>query len=491
MRILLVNVFHEKVGGAEVYLHLLRDALVARGHAVALYAGSGRHEIDTPLERVVKRKEWDPQRLVSDPQLDATFGAFARAFRPDLVHAHNLWAFPADFVLALRGAGVPIVQTVHDYSLLCPNSWCVRGDGTVCAGGPGEQCFRHDCQRNAPFDARTVHAARLRFELMRACVDSFLCPSAFLAEHMRAHGFERARELPYFADAAASLPTPPGYAERTRGQVLYVGRLVPEKGVEYLVRALPRLQQLVPEARLCLVGGGTEEARLKQLARELGVADVADFRGRVPHQQVQQHFHSALVQVLPSIWCENSPLTTYESFQAGLPMVASDIAGLPNLVRDTGAGLLARPRDPRDFADKIAHLLTRREDWERHARAATAALARYAEEFHMAELEGEYRASLARGPRAFEAPFSDDLLAAVRRQSEQFANVEQWALGLHDHVQHLERRIAELGGKPPPPEPVLGQGTGDRGPLVFVLDRHSALGKAALLAKKLKRRLRP
>lgn len=486
MRLLHLNTFHEQVGGAEVYLHKLIAAQRARGHAVGLFAGSETRAARSATECVVARREWDPRTLCSDPELERSFLEFAREFRPEVLHVHNLWAFAADFVLALRALGVPILQTVHDFSLLCPNSWCVRGDGTPCAGGPGEQCFHHDCHKNWPLETRAVHLARVRFELVRASVDAFVAPAEYLAQLLRGQGYENATGLPYFADAPPRDAAPPGFDARAPGSILFVGRLVPEKGVEHLVRAMVPLRARMPSAKLSIVGSGPTEPALRALAAELALGDGVEFRGRIPNTEVQALLRSALVQVLPSIWSENSPLTTYESFQAGLPIVASDIAGLPAMVRDTGAGLLARPRDAADIARALEVLLGDRARWEACSRAAHAALASFDRDAHLDRLEALYRQILARGPRPYVAPFSPDLLASLRRQYEQYAHVEAWANGMHAHIRALEGRIAELEGKPPPPAPAPG----DPGPLVFVLRRDSLVGKAALAAKHLKRRLR-
>jgi hypothetical protein len=110
------------------------------------------------------------------------------------------------------------------------------------------------------------------------------------------------------------------------------------------------------------------------------------------------------------------------------------------------------------------------------------------------EVEREYAALAARGARPREEALHPDLVSALRQFYAQFARVESWALGMQAHLLHLERRIAELEGRPPaelPDATGAAQRAADEGaPLVLVLDRRSALGRAALLAKRLKRRWR-
>jgi glycosyltransferase involved in cell wall biosynthesis len=451
MRILQLNTFWDRVGGAEIYLHGLVDALRERGHDVAVFASSLERELDEPQARVVKRPEFDGARLVRDEALTRALRELVARFRPELVHAHNLAAFPVELVAELRALDLPMLQTVHDFSVLCPNSWCVWPDGTVCEGGPGAKCFRHGCEENYPYDGRVVLAAHLRYRLIPKTFDAFLCPSRYLADKLGEHGFAHAEGLPLWIDAdGATRPVAP--AERDPDHVLFLGRLVKEKGVAYLVEAMPHVRARRPAARLSIVGGGPEREPLERLAARLGVADAVVFHGKVPHADVQRFFASATVQVLPSIWCENSPVTTYESFLTGLPMVASRIAGLPAMVREGETGLLATPRDPADLAAKIVQVLADPELQRRLSEGCTAALARYTREKHMARLLEVYDEVVARHRARAAAPAEtpaigdDDLIASLDRLFADHSKLERWALDMKAHIDYLES--TGMAGKP-------------------------------------------
>ena len=143
MEILQVNSYADVVGGAEVYALALTRELRARGHRVRFFGTSERRSADDEHERVVRRTPYDARLLVHDAAVrDALAETLSRA-RPDLVHLHNVYAFGLDVIETLAASGVPMVQTVHDAHLICPNSWCVWPDGTPCAGGIGAQCFQH------------------------------------------------------------------------------------------------------------------------------------------------------------------------------------------------------------------------------------------------------------------------------------------------------------------------------------------------------------
>jgi glycosyltransferase involved in cell wall biosynthesis len=416
MRVLQVNAFAGKVGGAEIYCHGVMDELRARGHEVGFFAGDPERAERTDTTCIVRRPEFDPANLI---------------------HLHNTHHLSVGFVSEAARVGAPVIQTAHDFGYLCPNSWCVWPDGTVCEGGPGQKCFEHGCEANYPYDGRIVLSFKLRYEVTKASVRAFPCPSEFLARKLTAHGFPNAFGLPLWVEGAERAPRsreelPP----RDPDRVLFLGRLVPEKGVEFLVRAWPRVLERFPRAVLSIVGGGPDQERLEGIAREVGLDPGAVFTGKVPHEQVAEHLERATCIVLPSIWCENSPVTTYESYRAGLPMVASDIAGLPAMVRPGETGLLARPRDAEDLAAKLCELLGDPALQARLQQGCLDSVERFTKQKHFDRLLAAYDQVLAEGP--LEPNVDLDLLAASNAFLERFAEVEKWALDMQKHIQWLE-----------------------------------------------------
>jgi len=450
MRVLQLNTFYGKVGGAEIYMHNVVDALREAGHEVGVFAFSPDEAIDEPNVRVVQRPEFTAANLVRDEAVSSALREFVARFDPDLIHCHNLSAYAADLALVLRSFGKPMMQTVHDFSILCPNSWCVRPDGVVCEGGPGEKCFQHDCQKNYPYDGRVVTASNLRYRYVPGTFQAFLSPSQFLADKLTEHGFENSECLPLWVDLEG-IPEEAltGEPERDEDHVLFLGRLVPEKGVAYLVEAMPHLLKKRPGAKLSVVGGGPQLEELKAQAEKLGLGDAIVFHGRVPHEEVQRFFSTATLQVLPSIWCENSPVTIYESFISGLPMVASRIAGLPAMVREGETGLLAEPRNAVDLADKIATMLGDKELRQELSRGCRASLDRYSKAKHMKRLLEVYDEVLARAAESEPAAVPDgalDLLAGLDSFYKENSKLEKWAGDMKGHIDYLESTGA--AGKP-------------------------------------------
>ena len=174
---------------------------------------------------------------------------------------------------------------------------------------------------------------------------------------------ERVLVRPNFVDFAVPQPAP-------REGLLFVGRLSIEKGVATLAEAMA----LLSDARLRVAGDGPEAGLLD------GMASVAKL-GSLPGEAVRQEMSHAAVLVVPSIWYENFPRTLVEAFACGLPVIASRIGALAELVRDGETGLLFEPGNPRDLADKMAWALAHPE--------LTAAMGRNARAQYETEFSAE------------------------------------------------------------------------------------------------------
>ena len=445
MKVLQLNTFVDPVGGAEVYALDLAQELERRGHDVVRFGVSTEGERDEPGWRAVHRPAFPRERTFRDAGLTAALAESLRRQRPDVIHAHNLHSLPIELLELLAGCGIPVVQTVHDYSSVCPNTWCVLPDGTACAGGAGRKCFENDCGRNYPFDSLSVVATMLRLELVRSFSVVSLCPSRWLADTLSAHGFRDVRLLPYFVDERklAADPEP-----REPHSLLYLGRLEPEKGVDVLLRAMPRVLAAVPSTTLAVVGGGSLAGALREQARGLGIAGAVRFHPKVAHEEVKRFYARATAKVLPSIWTENSPLAAYECLITGLPLLGSRIGGIPDLVEDGRTGFLFRPRDPEDLADKALRLLALGAD-ERAALSARAREvgARYTRAANVDAVEAVYREAAATGTpgRAPAAVAVDlDLLESMHQVGGEVGRLQGLFEEHATYIQGLEGRFREL-----------------------------------------------
>jgi glycosyltransferase involved in cell wall biosynthesis len=404
MRILHVNKFLYRRGGAEAYMLDLAELQVAAGHEVEYFGMRHPENPPLPLEAAfppfvelepapkgLYRQVAAVARMVHSPASRRGIQAAVRDFRPDVVHLHNIYHQLSPSVLRpLRELGVPSVMTLHDYKLICP-SYLLLDHGKICEACLGGQ-FRHAVARrckDGSLGASAVLALETTVHRVTNAYDPvqvFICPSRFLAGKIAQAGVhpDRLRVLNNFVDTRAVAPK-----ARPGGEVVYVGRLREEKGVDVLVEAMQHLGQ----HRLDVVGDGPERARLEVLAASRAPGRVR-FHGSVPKDRVLALIRSAAVAVMPSRCHDNQPMAVLEAFACGVPVVATELGGLPELVHGDRYGGTVPADDPAAMAGALARLL---DDPERAFQVGQAARRhaqrQYAPERHLEQLEALYRSA--------------------------------------------------------------------------------------------------
>jgi glycosyltransferase involved in cell wall biosynthesis len=400
VRILHVNKFLYRRGGAESYMLDLARLQAAQGHQVEFFGMThpenppyryaahfpAHVELDPPPRRADRRLA-ATGRMVWSPSARRGIEQVLQSFQPDVVHLHNIYHQLSPSVLRpLAERRLPAVMTLHDYKLVCP-TYLFLAQGRVC-----EACldgrFRHAVARRCK-DGSLAASAVLAMEsaLHRRAgaygpVQVFICPSRFLAAKMAEGGMypDRLAVLCSFVDTGGLIDA----TTPTRG-VVYAGRLSSEKGVDVLVEAMGRLGA----GRLEVVGDGPERSSLEALAAARAPGRVR-FHGRVPRDRVLELLGSAAVAVMPSRCHDNQPMAVLEAFGCGVPVVATSLGGLPELV-EGGCGETVPPEDPEALASAIGRLLA---DPARTAAMGRAARARAERDFaparHLAGLERLY-----------------------------------------------------------------------------------------------------
>jgi glycosyltransferase involved in cell wall biosynthesis len=248
--------------------------------------------------------------------------AVFRRVRPGVVHTHNLAGLSPSIWLAARLAGARVVHTHHDPSLICQRATMTRKDGSYC----GERAV-------ACLVCRTTRLVKLA---QAPVVRRELFPGRWLRERLGRHG-------PIVRPCADGdvVPAPSEFT------ALFLGQLVPAKGIETLVRAAERAN-----VRLVVAGWGP----LAGLVRD----SQAKFVGQVDEPARAQLLAEASVVVIPSIGPEAAPLVFFEALAAGVPAVLSDLAGLTELA-EYGSAVLVPPGDVPALADALAELARRPE----------------------------------------------------------------------------------------------------------------------------------
>ncbi len=354
MKILHIHKFFDLKGGAEQYLHRLLERQAAAGHEVHVLSTRSVRNLPSPDAKYFIH-QYDFSRA-EGPGTDAkkalaflwngearrTTARIIREVRPDVIHLHSIYHhFSTSILGAIRKSGVPCVQTLHDLKLGCPN-YKMFTEGSACErckGGKYWNPILHHCLSPST-SANVLAGIEMTFTKMTKAyertVARFICPSSFYERKLVEWGEPAGK----FSVLPNPTDIPPSAATGGGGFLLFAGRLSVEKGVETLLRASAR----VPSLPLYIAGTGPEEGRLHHVARSLDLAHVR-FLGFVPPAELEKRRRTAEAVVAPSVWYENSPLSVLEAMGEGVPVLASEIGGLPELVVDGENGLLAPPGD--------------------------------------------------------------------------------------------------------------------------------------------------
>jgi glycosyltransferase involved in cell wall biosynthesis len=275
----------------------------------------------------------------------------AERCRPDVAHVHNTWfAMSPAVVRALKEAGIPVVMTLHNYRLFCANGFLLR-DGRpceLCVGRAPWNGLRYRCYRGS-IGASAVAAATIainsQLETWGNHVDIFLAQTEFAKRLFVAGGLPKSniRVKPNFVADPGRRPVPPSASR----QVLYVGRLSKEKGVQLLIEAWAATRP--DNLELMVVGDGPLRSHLT--ARDVpGVR----FAGVLERRAVLDLMHQARTLMLPSVWYEAGiPLVMLEAFASGLPVLASRLAGMEDSVSEFAPDFLVEPGDKGAWANAI------------------------------------------------------------------------------------------------------------------------------------------
>ncbi len=369
MRVLQVNKYHFLKGGAERYYLDLCRLLAEQGHRVSHFAmlhdqneSSAFSDFFAP--GVDYRSGMGPVRRLK-AALDVIYNVEAkRRMRdllsrehPDIAHLHNIYHQLSPSVIdALAGQGVPVVQTLHDYKIICPG-YLLMTQGQLCErcrGGRYWNAVQYRCLLDST-GASLVGFLEATFHRLRGTygkVKLFIAPSRFMREKVIEFGIERDRvvHLPYFLPLEEYEPR---YG--SSNYFVYSGRLSREKGLMTLLQAL-RLG--AADGMECLIlGDGPLRESLEKQAAEWDLHNVR-FLGHQPRDRLKDLVAGAAFTVVPSEWYENLPFAVIESLALGTPVVGARIGGIPEMVLEGRTGVTFAPGSPQALVDAIDRLRT-------------------------------------------------------------------------------------------------------------------------------------
>lgn len=342
-RILIVHNRYQMAGGEDRVVEAEANLLRNHGHEVFLYTDSN--------DRVA---ELSPFQAALDTVWSRTsarkLGKIIRESRIDLCHFHNTFPLisPAAYYVARR-AGVPVVQTLHNYRILCPGSLLMR-EGQVCETCVGRKLVWpgaiHRCYRHS-YTASAVSAAAFSVHNLLHTwsnkVDRYIALGEFGRQKFVQGGLpaERIAVKPNFVDPD------PGPGEGRGGYALFVGRLSTEKGLSTLLDAWSRHPEF---PMLHIAGEGPLAPMVQEACQRNGHLK---WLGALSRADTFEQMRGAQFLVCPSTWYECFALVVVEAFASGLPVIASSLGALPELIRPEETGLLFTPGSADDLSSKV------------------------------------------------------------------------------------------------------------------------------------------
>ena len=335
---------YRQSGGEDAVVRAEIDLLRGYGHRVVMYIRPNSEIGDYGTLRTASllvSTSWNRESYSDIREL-------IRRERPDIVHCHNFLPLvsPAAYY-ACKSAGIPVVQTLHNYRLFCPaGTWFTRGE--VC-----QQCSRNQlagirrrCYRGSYLQTAAVSmmlAAHRARGTWNRCVDAYVTPSHFCRDHFVAAGLPgtKVHLKPNF------LSHDPGQRSGSGEYALFLGRLSAEKGVLEMMEAWWHL----PDVPLVIAGGGPLHHDLKAAA-QTGGANI-QVLGQLSPEESLACIRGARFLVFPSRWYEPFGMGLLEAAACGVPAIASGIGAIPELVAHQRTGLLF---DPDNFSQLVGHV---------------------------------------------------------------------------------------------------------------------------------------
>ena len=363
MRILQINKFFYRRGGAETIFFDTINGQRARGHEVAEFSTRDCRNLPSdyahyfvenigefPLGRGFMPSLSNFFKFFKNDETEKNLSALILAIEPDVAHLHNTYHnLPAVFFKVLKKHKVPIVMTVHDVWPLCPKRRLRRVlNSKLCVACRHAHlfncaCYRHRGESAGANVAGMIEPYYYRFKGIWKLVDHFICPSQFIFDQLLKFGFPK--DKLFLLHNPVNLPTEPF---SLGNKIVYLGRFHVDKGIKILLQSLPWLRQY----EAIVAGSGPEDAFVSNFIQQYSLTNVKKI-GWVDRSRWAELMNQAKVVVVPSLVYQSSSLAILEALGYGRLVVAANRGGVPELIKDGQTGFLVKPDDSEALASAL------------------------------------------------------------------------------------------------------------------------------------------
>ncbi len=350
---LIVHNYYQIPGGEDTVVANEKRMLEKHGHKVILYTRSNLklkelskiQKLLLPFTTIFNRRTYkDIKRIIQDQKID-------------IVHVHNTLNLVSPSVYyAAIACHVPLVQTIHNFRLLCPGATFYR-DGHICEDCLEKGLFcavKHGCYRESRLQTLAC-VINAKFHRMTGIYKklNYICLTEFNKEKLLSFkqiSPERVFVKPNFVESINGEIVPP---EKRADQFIFVGRLEKLKGVDVLLRAWKMMGDSAPKLLLC--GNGPMEQRCREYIAKNGLESV-EMMGFVPNERVREMVANSKALILPTQCYEGFPMTIAEAFAVGTPVIASDLGNAGSLVEEGVTGCKFAADSPEELKRAVVRL---------------------------------------------------------------------------------------------------------------------------------------
>ena len=358
MKILMVNKFLYPRGGSESYMLYLGEHLRKMGHQVEYFGMyDDKNTVGNTLGLYTQNMDFHsngfsrflyPFKIIYSFEAKKKIMKVIDDFKPDIVHMNNInFQLTPSIIYGIKKRKIALVQTVHDYQMICPNHLLYNFDKNIpcekCVRGSHINCIKNKCIHSSLVKSIIGVIEAKFYSLLKTYkkVDLFVCPSNFLENKLlsaRKYYKGKTKTIHNFIDKNKFT----NIDGREEPYIVYVGRLSKEKGVELIANTA----KLLPQYTFSVAGSGPDEDLLK------GTNNIR-LEGFLTGDKLTKLMGNAKLLLLPSVCYENCPLSILEAHSMGVPVVTMNSGGMAELVKDGVTGTLVNDPTPEGIASKI------------------------------------------------------------------------------------------------------------------------------------------
>ena len=358
MKILMVNKFLYPRGGCETYMLNLAEELKSKGHEVEYFGmydenntvgnKKGLYTANMDFHSKGLARFLYPFKIIYSTEVYRKLSKVLDDFKPDIVHMNNInFQLTPSVIYAVKKRNIPLVQTVHDYQMICPNHLLYSFEEVKpcerCISGSKFNCLKHNCIHGSRVKSLIGAIEANLYWMLKTYekVDLYICPSRFLESKLLDASDVYAGKTVAIHNFIEKKPMPE-VKPQEKPYVAFASRLSKEKGVTLLAEAA----KLLPDIPFIVAGSGPDDEALKNIPN-------VTMTGFLTGDALTSLIANAKVMILPSVWYENCPLNILETHCFGVPVITMNSGGMAELVEDNKSGLLVKEPTAQAIADAI------------------------------------------------------------------------------------------------------------------------------------------